>query len=85
MLTDERIKAIIEQISCTHLHKDVAEALRELLERRKEALEPAEQCENCDEYYVASAMRMTEDNVNLCPGCSIHCALDQRVSASPFL
>jgi hypothetical protein len=39
----------------------------------KELLEPAEQCENCDDYYASSVMRMTDDDVKLCPGCYKEC------------
>jgi hypothetical protein len=31
--------------------------------------QPAEQCENCDEYYADSVMRKTSDEVPLCPKC----------------
>jgi len=36
---------------------------------KAQLLEPAEQCENCDDYYAASVMQTTEDDVRLCPGC----------------
>jgi len=40
---------------------------------RQEHLEPAEQCENCDQYYAAAAVQRTEDDVRLCPECYKAC------------
>jgi hypothetical protein len=40
---------------------------------KAEVDEPAEMCENCDDNYLPSTMRVTEDDVRLCRRCYESC------------
>ena len=62
---------------------EVAQMARELLALREEIQKPAEQCENCDDYYAASVMRTTADDVTLCPGCWEACCKDDAALNPP--
>ena len=62
---------------------DQAQMARELLALREEIQKPAEQCENCDDYYAASVMRTTADDVTLCPGCWEACCKDDAALNPP--
>jgi hypothetical protein len=47
----------------------------------KELLKPAVQCENCDDYYAPRVMRMTNDDVIVCPGCYKECCRETEVES----
>jgi hypothetical protein len=51
-------------------HKEIA---RELLELRKEMMEAATECENCEDHFMFSVMKCTADDMRLCPGCYEAC------------
>lgn len=62
-----RTQMLIERIARLEAENDTMALKNAALEAQ--LLEPAEQCENCDDYYAASVMQMTDDDVRLCPGC----------------
>ena len=70
----EQFQAVIRELNGEHERIARLEAENAALALKNAALEaqllePAEQCENCDDYYATSVMQMTEDDVRLCPSC----------------
>lgn len=72
-VTHERLNQLANDPMMSNVTPEVQECLRELIRLRAEANEPAEGCENCDDRYLPSTMRLTEDGVSLCRRCYEAC------------
>jgi hypothetical protein len=60
------------------LQNKLRTAEHEVSRLKREALEEAEYCENCSNYYLPSVMKLTEDEVALCPECFASCVDESR-------
>ena len=72
-VTDERLNQLANDPMMCNITPELQECVRELIAFRADADEPAEMCENCDDSYLPSTMRMTEDDVRLCRRCYDAC------------
>ena len=77
-VSSHRLNQLANDPLMCNITPEVQECLRELIALRAAVDEPAEMCENCDDNYLPSTMRTTEDDVRLCRRCWEACCEESR-------
>ena len=80
MITKERLNQLANDPKTCNITPEIQECLRELIDLRVMADEPAQMCENCGDYYLLSQMQITEDDVPLCRRCWEACCEEMETA-----